>query len=173
MRCFSVMQAHQGFLRAFNSVTNATQTKNNIMEAWTTMSGVPAEAVTRWGALLPVWAGPCAHTPCASGRAAAPSNALLRPVFLVFLPATRRYGCSQGSVRWLQPGSGAGDTVRPMGPGHLPQCEPFPSPSLCCHRPAHSFAWRLLGLCGVHVVTWLTWGFKRWAGMWCRPRWRW
>ena len=71
------MQAHQGFLRAFNSVTSATQTKNNIMEAWTTMSGVPAEAVTRWEALLPVWAGPCAHTPCASGRAAAPSNAPL------------------------------------------------------------------------------------------------
>ena len=69
MGCFSVMQAHQGFLRAFNSVTNATQTKNNIMEAWTTMSGVPAEAVTRWGGLLPVRACPRAHQTCASGRA--------------------------------------------------------------------------------------------------------
>ena len=42
------VQAHQGFLRAFNSVTNTTGHKNNILKAWKDMSSVPPEQVTRY-----------------------------------------------------------------------------------------------------------------------------
>ena len=44
-----VVQAHQGFLRAFNSVTNSSQPRNNILKAWNSMSNVPPEEVTRCG----------------------------------------------------------------------------------------------------------------------------
>ncbi len=43
------VQAHQGFLRAFTSVTNSTQPRNNILKAWNSMSNVPPEEVTRCG----------------------------------------------------------------------------------------------------------------------------
>ncbi len=42
------VQAHQGFLRAFNSVTNTTGHRNNILKAWKDMSSVPPEQVTRY-----------------------------------------------------------------------------------------------------------------------------
>ena len=44
----NLMQAHQGFLRAFNSVTNSTAHKNNVLKAWKDMSNVPPEKVTRY-----------------------------------------------------------------------------------------------------------------------------
>ena len=129
MRCCSVMQAHQGFLRAFNSVTNATQTKNNIMEAWTTMSGVPAEAVTRWGALSAcVGRSLCAHTmwlsqgcgalqcpaqACVSGPLALPQGA----------PAARRVLCAGFSL-----GAALATLCGPWAQATFPNVSPFPSP---------------------------------------------
>jgi hypothetical protein len=40
-------QAHRGFLRAFNSITNVTDPRSNIAAAWTAMTGVPAASVTK------------------------------------------------------------------------------------------------------------------------------
>ena len=144
------MQAHQGFLRAFNSVTNATQTKNNIMQAWTTMSGVPAEAVTRWGAFCS--GGPVSartrHVALAKlRRSAVPCSGLSHKSSY---PAAMRSSCLQGLVHRLQLGSGTCHTVRPVGPGHLPQRKPFLFPLSCSHV--------------AHFVS------KRQAGLWCRPR---
>lgn len=39
-------QVHEGFLAAFNSVTNVSSPSSNILEAWEELSGVPAEQVT-------------------------------------------------------------------------------------------------------------------------------
>ena len=50
--CVDTVQAHQGFLRAFNSVTNSTAHKNNILKAWKDMSNVPPEKVTRYEILI-------------------------------------------------------------------------------------------------------------------------
>lgn len=45
-------QAHRGFLRAFNSITNITDPKSNIAAAWTAMTGVPAASVTKCGSIM-------------------------------------------------------------------------------------------------------------------------
>ena len=39
-------QAHRGFLRAFHSVTNTSDSKYDIAAAWTSRTGVAAEEVT-------------------------------------------------------------------------------------------------------------------------------
>ena len=39
-------QAHRGFLKAFNSITNSSDPQHDIAAAWTEMTGVPANEVT-------------------------------------------------------------------------------------------------------------------------------